>query len=166
MTVLGPPGTGKTRFVRRFGALQVDAGDSAWFCDLTEARTEVGVLSAVATALGVPLTGKGVDEDALAERLGHAIAGRGRTWVLLDNAEQVVVHRSQVVPHPADVPPTSASLLACGVLTGAGDRAFIGGAELDENFARAADCTAMGMRSASAPTLFMMADRAPPMPPK
>ena len=35
-----------------------------------------------------------------------------------------------------------------------------------ENFARAADCTAMGMRSASAPTLFMMADRAPPMLPK
>ncbi len=35
-------------------------------------------------------------------------------------AEQVVVHRSQVVPHPADVPSTSASLLACGVLTGAG----------------------------------------------
>ena len=35
-------------------------------------------------------------------------------------ADQVVVHRSQVVPHPADVPSTSASLLACGVLTGAG----------------------------------------------
>lgn len=35
-------------------------------------------------------------------------------------AEQVVVHRSQVVSHPADVPSTSASLLACGVLTGAG----------------------------------------------
>lgn len=35
-------------------------------------------------------------------------------------AEQVVVHRSQVVPHPADMPATSAALLACGVLTGAG----------------------------------------------
>ena len=66
VTVLGPPGTGKTRFIRHFGALQVEAGDSAWFCDLTNARTEDGVLSAVANALGVPLTGAGPDEDALA----------------------------------------------------------------------------------------------------
>ncbi|MBC8365014.1 MAG: alcohol dehydrogenase catalytic domain-containing protein [Actinobacteria bacterium] len=35
-------------------------------------------------------------------------------------AEQVVVHRSQVVPYPVDMPAASASLLACGVLTGAG----------------------------------------------
>lgn len=35
-------------------------------------------------------------------------------------AEQVVVHASQVVPVPATVPLDAASLLACGVITGAG----------------------------------------------
>ena len=35
-------------------------------------------------------------------------------------AEQMVVHRSQVVPIPDGVPAASASLLGCGVMTGAG----------------------------------------------
>ena len=35
-------------------------------------------------------------------------------------AERVTVHASQVVPIPGDVPLESASLLACGVLTGVG----------------------------------------------
>ncbi len=35
-------------------------------------------------------------------------------------AEQVVVHRSQAIPIDSSVPAASASLLACGVLTGAG----------------------------------------------
>ena len=35
-------------------------------------------------------------------------------------AERVTVHESQVVPVPADIPLESASLLACGVLTGVG----------------------------------------------
>lgn len=35
-------------------------------------------------------------------------------------AEQVVVHQSQVVTIPADMPAASASLLACGVITGVG----------------------------------------------
>lgn len=35
-------------------------------------------------------------------------------------AEEVVVHTSQVVAIPADIPPTSAALLGCGVVTGVG----------------------------------------------
>jgi S-(hydroxymethyl)glutathione dehydrogenase/alcohol dehydrogenase len=35
-------------------------------------------------------------------------------------AEEVVVHESQIVPIPADMPLDSASLLACGVITGYG----------------------------------------------
>lgn len=35
-------------------------------------------------------------------------------------AEQVVVHASQIVPIHTDIPATSASLLACGVITGVG----------------------------------------------
>jgi S-(hydroxymethyl)glutathione dehydrogenase/alcohol dehydrogenase len=45
--------------------------------------------------------------------LGHGL----RTGAF---AEKVVVHASQVVPIPADLPADAASLLACGVLTGWG----------------------------------------------
>ena len=79
VTVLGPPGTGKTRLVKHFGGQWLETGrvNSAWFCDLTEARTSAGVLAAVAAALNVPLTDKTADETVLAQRLGSAIAGRG-----------------------------------------------------------------------------------------
>src|SRR5262249_7204310 len=45
---------------------------SAWFCDLTEARTLAGVLDAVAGALKVSLGGGGSSQQGIA-RLGHAI---------------------------------------------------------------------------------------------
>ena len=90
LTVIGPPGTGKTRFVKRFGALRVDDDDNVWFCNLVPARTGADVLSAVAATFEVQLTDPQEDPTALARRLGHAIANRGPLWVLLDNAEQVV----------------------------------------------------------------------------
>jgi S-(hydroxymethyl)glutathione dehydrogenase / alcohol dehydrogenase len=48
---------------------------------------------------------------------GEAVAQGLRTAAF---AEQVLVHESQVVPVPADVPLTSAALLGCGVVTGTG----------------------------------------------
>jgi predicted ATPase/class 3 adenylate cyclase len=88
VTVLGPGGTGKTRFVRRFGRTWLgDWPGGVYFCDLSEARTRDGIFFAVASALEVPL-GK---EDPVVQ-LGHAIAGRGRSLVILDNFEQVVEH--------------------------------------------------------------------------
>ncbi len=88
LTVLGPGGTGKTRCVRRYALSWLgDWPGGVYFCDLSEARSLDGIFYAVAVALGVPL-GKG---DA-GEQLGHAIAGRGRCLVVLDNFEQVIVH--------------------------------------------------------------------------
>jgi predicted ATPase/class 3 adenylate cyclase len=86
VTVLGPGGTGKTRFVRRFGRTWLgDWSGGVYFCDLSEARTRDGILFAVASALDAPL---GKDDPVV--QLGHAIAGRGRCLVILDNFEQVV----------------------------------------------------------------------------
>ena len=93
LTILGPGGTGKTRFVRRYGwAWLGDWPGGVCFCDLSEARSLDGVLRAVAVALDVPL---GKDDPVV--QLGHAIAGRGRCLVILDNFEQVLAHAPATV---------------------------------------------------------------------
>ena len=93
VSVLGVGGTGKTRFVTRFGwqALARFAG-GVWFCDLAQARDVDGVVQAVAEGLDVPL---GKDDPIL--QLGYAIAGRGACLVILDNFEQVARHAEDTV---------------------------------------------------------------------
>ena len=87
VTVVGPGGTGKSRFVCRYGwAWLGDWPGGIYFCDLSEARTPDGIFYVVASALGVPL---GQDP---AVQIGHAIAGRGRCLVMLDNFEQILAH--------------------------------------------------------------------------
>jgi len=93
LTVLGPGGTGKTRLVQRYALAWLgEWTGGVYFCDLSEARSPEGIHFALALALGVPL-GKG---DAGAQ-LGHAIAGRGRCLVILDNFEQVQPHAQTTV---------------------------------------------------------------------
>jgi predicted ATPase/class 3 adenylate cyclase/Tfp pilus assembly protein PilF len=99
VTVLGPGGTGKTRFATRYGALHLEefareGGGGVWFCELTEARDAAGICSMVGAALGVPLTSASTDAAAL---LGHALAGHGRTLLVLDNFEQAVAHAPATV---------------------------------------------------------------------
>ncbi len=85
VSVLGMGGTGKTRLVTRFAwAWLGDYPGGVWFCDLSQARTVDGIHFAVAQGLDVPL-GK---TDPVVQ-LAHAIAGRGRCLVILDNFEQV-----------------------------------------------------------------------------
>ncbi|WP_416904167.1 alcohol dehydrogenase catalytic domain-containing protein [Micromonospora echinospora] len=71
----------------------------------------------------------GHDEPWLCERAGAPTAARGRTPAgeplhvtlgLGALAEQVVVPQRAVIPVPADLPPESAALLGCAVLTGVG----------------------------------------------
>ena len=98
LTVLGPGGTGKTRFVRRYGLAWLgDWPGGVYFCDLSEVRSLDGIFFSVAVALGVPL-GKG---DPVVQ-LGHAIAARGRCLMILDNFEQVIRHAASTVGVWAD----------------------------------------------------------------
>ncbi len=88
LTVLGPAGMGKTRLVRRYGLAWLgDWPGGVYFCDLSEARSLDGLHFGVAVSLGVPL---GKDDPSV--QLGHAIAGRGRCLLILDNFEQLVEH--------------------------------------------------------------------------
>jgi len=93
ISVLGLGGAGKTRLVTRFGwdALGEHPG-GVWFCDLSEARSLDGILYAVAQGLGVPL-----GKDDPVTQLGHAIAGRGKCLVILDNFEQVARHAEETL---------------------------------------------------------------------
>jgi predicted ATPase/class 3 adenylate cyclase/tetratricopeptide (TPR) repeat protein len=93
VSVLGLGGTGKTRLVTRFGWNSVgDYSGGVWFCDLSEARSPDGIVHAVAQGLDVPL---GKDDPVI--QLGHAIAGRGRGLVILDNFEQVARYAEETL---------------------------------------------------------------------
>ena len=93
VSVLGMGGTGKTRLVTRFAWTWLgDYPGGVWFCDLSQARTLDGIHFAVAQGLDVPL-GK---TDPVVQ-LAHAIAGRGRCLVILDNFEQVARHAEETL---------------------------------------------------------------------
>jgi predicted ATPase/class 3 adenylate cyclase len=93
VSVLGIGGTGKTRLVTRYGRSWLgEFPGGAWFCDLAAARSLDGIVNAVAQGLDVPL---GRDEPVA--QLGHAISGRGRCLVILDNFEQVARHAEQTL---------------------------------------------------------------------
>jgi len=107
LTVLGPGGTGKTRFVRRYGWTWLgDWPGGVYFCDLSEARSLDSIFFAVASALEVPL---GKDDPAV--QLGHAIAGRGRCLIILDNFEQIVQHAPVTLGRWLDRAPDAAFIV-------------------------------------------------------
>ncbi len=98
LTVLGPGGTGKTRFVRRYGWTWLgDWAGGVYFCDLSEARSLDGIFFAVASALEVPL-----GKDDLGVQLGEAIAGRGHCLLILDNFEQILGYAATTLGHWLD----------------------------------------------------------------
>ena len=83
--VQGPAGIGKTRLVLAHAAALSEAGAVVWWCVLSEVRTTEGFEEALAQALGVPLS----EDDDAAEQIGHALAGRGTGWLILDTFEHL-----------------------------------------------------------------------------
>ena len=107
VTVQGPGGTGKTRCVRRYGSTWLgDWPGGVYFCDLSDAHSPHAIHFAVAGALEIPL---GREDPAV--QLGHAIAGRGRCLVILDNFEQVVEHAAATVGVWLDQAPAAAFIV-------------------------------------------------------
>jgi predicted ATPase/class 3 adenylate cyclase/Tfp pilus assembly protein PilF len=139
VSVLGMGGSGKTRLATRYAWTWLgDFAGGAWFCDLSQARSAEGIVSAVAHGLDVPL-GRG---DPVA-RLGAAIAGRGRCLVVLDNFEQVARHAEETLGRWLDVAPQACFLVTTREILGLpGEEAFalapLSGGEAAELFLRRA----------------------------
>jgi serine/threonine protein kinase/predicted ATPase len=94
VTVLGPPGSGKTRLAReyalRYGGAYLGAGaGGVWFADLSHARSHDDFLRVVAQALDVSLTEERTQRDA-SRRLSVVLASRGPLLLILDNFEQLL----------------------------------------------------------------------------
>jgi predicted ATPase/class 3 adenylate cyclase/tetratricopeptide (TPR) repeat protein len=93
VSVLGIGGTGKTRLVTRFAWTWLgDYPGGVWFCDLSQARGVDGIHFAVAQGLDVSL---GKTDPAV--QLAHAIVGRGKCLLILDNFEQVARHAEETL---------------------------------------------------------------------
>lgn len=80
---------GKTRLALRYGELHGASFLSAWFCDLTEARTVLDVCAAVSRALGVALQSEGDRERGAIDFIASTLAEAGPLLLILDNVEQV-----------------------------------------------------------------------------
>lgn len=81
VTLVGPPGAGKTRLATEFCRER----DDALFIDLTEARTGGDLVRTVAGSLDVP-----VSSDAPIQQIGWALDDIGHQVIVLDNCEQIV----------------------------------------------------------------------------
>lgn len=98
LTLLGAPGTGKTRLAVHYAASQREAlcaSGGVWFCDLTEAETADELAGVVAARLGIPLM-SGAASDGGA-RLGFALERRGPLLLVLDNFEQLAPDAGDLV---------------------------------------------------------------------
>ena len=103
VTLVGPPGTGKTRLALRHAERRrSDASVRVVLVDLAPARSEDELCAAVARAVDVSLAGaRGA--EAIQARITRAL-GRKPTFVVLDNFEQITDHAPRVAEWLAACP--------------------------------------------------------------
>ena len=88
VTVLGPPGIGKSRLSLRHAELRREGG-GVFFCDLGEAAGAEDLCAAMSRAIDAAVSREGRGGDRVLE-LGVSLGRLGDALVVLDNAERVV----------------------------------------------------------------------------
>ncbi|MET0791502.1 MAG: tetratricopeptide repeat protein, partial [Polyangiaceae bacterium] len=87
VTILGPPGMGKTRLaLRHIEERKADGRPGGWFVELSSAHSVEELCASVGAQLGVGLAGA---EDPVM-RIAHALEARSPILLVLDNFEQLV----------------------------------------------------------------------------
>jgi predicted ATPase/serine/threonine protein kinase/Tfp pilus assembly protein PilF len=122
ITLLGPGGIGKTRLAQQFAAqnpVRFSAG--LWFCDLSEVHTVEGLIAAVASSIGLPLS-----QSDPAQQLSDALSGRGSLMLILDNFEQLRSRAGDVLSNWLSQAPELRLLVTSEVRLGLpGESAFV-----------------------------------------
>lgn len=113
VTLLGPGGIGKTHLALHYARTQVDVyasngGGGAWFVDLTGVTDAEGLTAAVGEVLG----------RERRTNVGAALARRGHTLVLLDNAEHVALLAGELLSSWLGAAPSIRFLLTSRVALG------------------------------------------------
>ncbi len=92
VTVVGPPGTGKTRLALEYARQRARA---ARFCDLAAATSRADMCVAVASVLNRSLSG--LDAEETMRAIGGQLADGRDEMIILDNFEQIVDCASSTV---------------------------------------------------------------------
>lgn len=113
VTVTGPPGVGKSRLAVEHGHRCVTSGrfSEVWLVELDGTTSRDQATARVADVIGVPLRREG----GWVERVGRALAGRGRILLILDEAEAIAPDIAHLVDRWLDMAPHCSFLVTSRV---------------------------------------------------